>query len=88
MEGKWDALTGDMFLICFYSRCFGTSLIPRTTTEASLQQQRKPLQKTLPNFAQVDSKEGNLNGTDVVPLPVAVPARLGWFFFFWVVLRR
>ena len=37
---------------------------------------------TLPNLTQIDSREGSLNETDVVPQPGAVPARLGvlgWF---------
>ena len=74
------------FFFCVY-RWFGTrstSPIPRTGSDASLQQRRKPLREmTLPNLTQADSKEGSLNETDVVvPQPGAVPPRLGmlgWF---------
>ena len=73
------------FLSVFVSRWFGgrsTSPIPRTSTlaDASPQQRRKPLREmTLPNFTQIDSKEGSINETEQ---PGAVPARLGvlgWF---------
>ena len=70
----------------FVYRWFGgrsTSPIPRTSTDAPSQQRRKPLREmTLPNFTQMDSREGSLNETDAVQQPVSVPARLGvlgWF---------
>ena len=84
MEGKWDALSGDIVSELFIDRWFGTrstSPIPRTSTESPSQQRRKPLREmTLPNLA--NSKEGSLNETEVVSQPAAAVPRLGvlnWF---------